>query len=143
MLPEFPHIANPPNVIADPVVLHVFPRKFATAYFLAEPNPLEHRAIGMATAPDVVNFRDARSPNELHERLHQIEAVNVVPHLLPLITEDAVRPPTRRAFHEIGKKTVQLRSRMRRSGQTTAAKTRRWHAEVATVFLDEHVGRAF
>src|SRR5215217_5627084 len=105
MLPELPNIADPPNVVADPVVLDIFPRKFATADFLAEFNRLQHRAIGMATAPDVINLRHARRPNEGHKRLHQIETVNVVPDLLPLVTEDAVRAPAHRALHQVGKKS--------------------------------------
>src|SRR5439155_1159956 len=80
------------------------------ADFLAELNRLEHRAIAVAAAPDVVDFPNARRPNERSESLNQLEAVDVVAHLFPLVAEDAIRAPADRALHEIGEKPVQLRA---------------------------------
>src|ERR1700688_2057085 len=93
----------------------------------------------MPAAADVVNFAGARRANELHECSDQVEAVDVVAHLLALVPKDTVRPAAYGADHQIREKTVQLRSSMRRSRKTTAAERNRRHAKIAPVFLNENV----
>src|SRR2546421_990736 len=56
----FPHITDPPDVIADAVGLLIMPGEFAAADFFTQRNRFQHRAIAKASTADVVNFRDAR-----------------------------------------------------------------------------------
>src|SRR6267378_3616093 len=93
----------------------------------------------MPAPADVIDFAGARRTNELHECFDQIEAVDVVAHLFAFVAKNAVRPAAHGADHQIGKKTVQLRSSMRRSRKTTAAERNRGHSEIAPVFLNEVV----
>ena len=140
---KFPHIADPPDVIADAIVLLVVPGEFAAADFFTERNRFEHRAIAKAATAHVVNFRDARLIDEGGKRFDQIEAVNVIAHLFALVTKDAIGPADDAAFHQVGKKAVQLRAGVRRASQTAAAETRRRHSKIAAVFLHQNIGRDF
>ena len=65
---EFAHVADPPDVVADAVVLDISPIEFATADLLAKFDGFEHRAIGMAAAAHVIDLAAAWSANELPER---------------------------------------------------------------------------
>src|SRR5665213_2425973 len=138
---KFPHVADPPDVVADAVVLDVSPRKFFAANFFAERNRLEHRAVRMAAAAHVINFAGARRFCELPERLDKVVAVDVVAHLFAFVAEHAIRPARGGAFHQIGQEAVQFRARVRRAGQAAAAKNRRLHAEVTSVFLHQNIRR--
>ena len=138
---EFPHIADPPDVVADPVVLFVSPVQFFAADAFAFVNRLQHRAVRVAAAADVIDFARARLLEKLPERIHQVVAVNVVAHLFAFVAKNAIRRAADGATHQIREKTVQFRARMRRAGETPAAETRRLHAEIIAVFLHQHVGR--
>src|SRR6266513_2886901 len=72
---KFPHIADPPDMIADAVGFLIMPGEFAAANFFAERNRFQHRAIAKASTAHVVNFRYSRFINEGSKRFHQIEAV--------------------------------------------------------------------
>src|SRR5438094_10278506 len=93
----------------------------------------------MPAAADVIDFPGARSANEFRERFDQVETMDVVAHLFAFVAKNTVRPAAHDADHQIGKKTVQLRSSMRRSRKATAAERYRGHPEIAPVFLDEDV----
>jgi hypothetical protein len=69
----------------------------------------------VATAANIVNFGHPRFLYECRERRYQIVTVNVVPNLFSFITENAVRPASHRANHQIGKKTMQFGARLRRA----------------------------
>ena len=60
---------------------------FSAADLFAQFDRFQHRAVGMAAAADVVNLARARRANELRERLHQVEAMNVVTHLFAFVTK--------------------------------------------------------
>jgi hypothetical protein len=77
------------------------------------------------------------------EGAHEVEGVDVVAHLLASIPEHDIRRISGRAFHQIGEKTMQLRSRMAGTRETTAAEASRLHAEIAPIFLDQDVGGDF
>src|SRR5205823_5311165 len=119
------------------------PGELAAANFFTQRNRFQHRAIAKAPTAHVVNFRDARLIDEGSEGFHQIETVNVIAHLFALVTEDAIRPADHATLHQVGQKTVQLRAGVRRSGQTAAAKTGRWHSEIAAIFLHQNISRGF
>src|SRR5674476_1071926 len=143
VLLKFPHVADPPDMVADAVVLDVSPVEFFAADFFAERNRFEHRTVRVTAATQVINFAGTRLQRKLPERLDEVATVNVVANLLALVTEHAIRPARGGASHQVGEKTVQLRARVRRAGETAAAKTHRLHAEVTSVFLHQNVRRNF
>src|SRR5256885_11968790 len=63
----------------------------------------------------------------------------VIPNLLSLVTQPRIGFAGDRALGEIGEKAVQLGAGVPGSGQAAATKTRGKHAEVAAVFLHDHV----
>jgi hypothetical protein len=63
---KFSHIADPPDVVADPRRLLVAPRQFAAADFFAQIDCLEHRTVTMTAAANIINFSNLRRPND-HE----------------------------------------------------------------------------
>src|SRR5215469_3585355 len=69
--------------------------------------------------------------------------MNVVANLLPAVAEHDIWPADGRALHKIGEKTMELHPGMIGTGETTAAKTHRLHAEITPIFLDQHVGGNF
>src|SRR6266446_9397987 len=111
---KFPHIADPPDVIPDAVRLLVSPSQLASADFFTQIDCFEHRTVTMPTAADVINFAGAWRANEFRKCFDQIEAVNVVTHLLPFVSEDAIQPVFYCAEHQVRKKPMQLCAGMRR-----------------------------
>ena len=61
-------------------------------------------------------------------------------HLLTLVTEHRVGRGRHRAAHDVAKKAVQFRGRVRRPRERPAAEAHRRQVEVAAVFLHEQVG---
>src|SRR6266480_5979685 len=88
MLLKFADVANPPDVIADSIFLLVFPFHFPAADLFAQADCLQDRAIGVATAADVVNLTSPRRFDKFRKRLDQVEAVDVVAHLLAFVSEN-------------------------------------------------------
>jgi len=140
---EFPDIADPPDVVADAIVFLVGPAERFPADFLAEVDGFKHGTIRVPAAADVVDLGHTRLPEELPEGFDQVVAVDVIPDLLAAIAEDPIGFSGDRAFHQIGQKPVKLGARMGRAGQAASTKTGGLHAEVSTVFLDEHIRRHF
>ena len=66
--------------------------------------------------------------------------VNIVAHLLALVAEYLVFAAFEVALDQIAEETVEFDAGVVRTGEATAAETAGWHAEVAPVFLDHHVG---
>src|SRR3954449_13443346 len=97
----------------------------------------------MPAAPNVVNLRDTRRANERGEGIDQISAVDVVADLFAVVTEDAIRAAGHGANHQVGKEPVKLGAGVRRTSEAAPAKANRRHVEVASVFLDEQIGRGF
>src|SRR5207248_11108772 len=140
---KFPHIADPPDVIADAIALLVMPGEFAAADFFTKRNRFQHRAIAKAPTAHVIDFRYARLINEGSKRFHQIEAMNVIAHLFALVTEDAIGPADDATLHQVSEKPVQLSASVSWAGQTAAAKTRRRHSEIAAILLQQNICRDF
>ena len=140
---EFPHVADPPDVVADAVVFHVGPFQFLAADAFALVDRFEHGAVRVAAAAGIVDFARARLLKKLPEHFHQVVAVDVVAHLFALVAKDSIGRSFHGATHQIGKKTMQFGARMRRAGETAAAKTYRLHAEIISVFLNQHISGDF
>ena len=116
MLLKFAVVTNPPDVIGNSIFLLVFPRHFPAADLFAQADCLQDRAVGVATAADVVNFTSPRRFDKFRKRFDQVEAVNVVSNLFAFVSEDAIRTAGYGANHEIGKKSVQFGAGMRGTG---------------------------
>src|SRR6516162_6851107 len=72
MLLKLAHVADPPDVVADAIVLDVGPFELFTTNAFAFVDGLEHGADGVAAAAEVVNFARARFLVEVPERLLEI-----------------------------------------------------------------------
>ena len=70
------------------------------------------------------------------ERVHKVERVDVVAYLFAVVAEHDIGGISNRAFHQIGEKAVQLRSRMAGISKATAAKANSLHAKITPVFLN-------
>src|SRR2546423_9532759 len=116
MLLKLSDIADPPDVIADSILVFVFPVQFAAADFFTEIDRFQDRAIGVPPSADVVNFAGARRANEFGKRFHQIKAVNIIAHLFAFVSEYTIWPAGHGTDHKVGKKSVQLGSGMRGTG---------------------------
>src|SRR6266404_6703793 len=119
---EFSNVADPPDLIADPVLFFVLPFQFSAADLLAKIDRFQHRTIAMPAAADVVNLARSRRANEFSERFHEIETVNVVAHLFAFVAEHAIGALLYGADHEIRKKSVELGAGLSRAGQAATAK---------------------
>src|SRR5438034_6650089 len=97
----------------------------------------------MPAAADVIHFSAARRANEFYKCFDQVEAVNVITNLFALVSKDAVRPATDGTNHQIGQKTVQLRSCVCRSSKAAAAKRDRRHTKITSIFLNQKIGCGF
>lgn len=140
---ELADIADPPDVVADPVVFQVGPVQFFPADFLTKINRFQHGAVGMSAASNVVNFTTAWILKELVERFNKVVTVNVIADLLPSVTKDTIRITSHGAFHKVGQKAVQFRPGMGGSGQATSPKTDGLHPEITSILLHKDVSRHF
>src|SRR3954462_3736737 len=64
VLLKFPHVAHPPNVIADAISLFVIPGQFSAADLFTQIDRLEHRTIAVPASAHVVNLSRPRRRNE-------------------------------------------------------------------------------
>src|SRR5215475_6720274 len=119
---KLPNVADPPDMITNPIRFFIAPLQFASADLLAKIDRLKHRTIRVATPADVVNFTCARRGDKFLERFDQIDAVNVIADLFPFVSEHAIRATGHRTNHQVGEKSMQLRTGVRRASQATAAK---------------------
>jgi len=102
MLLEFPYVADPPDVIPDPVAVLIGIFKLPPRKLLAKMNGLLHGTMGMTTAAYIVDFCDPGGLKEMPKGVDEIEGMDVVPNLFPLVPEDAIRTALDRALHQIG-----------------------------------------
>jgi hypothetical protein len=93
------------------------------------------------SAAQIVNLRHSRRLGESMHEPRDIQRVDVVAHLLAFIPVDLVLATLEIAFDEVTQKTVQLHARMVRAGQTAPPQATRRQAEIASVFLHQHVRR--
>src|SRR5665811_1586735 len=98
---ERAEIADPPAVVTDPRRLAERPVELSTRDLLAERDRLEHRAVALTPAADVVDGRRARLGVEDGESVHEVGAVDVVAHLLAVVAADDVGIAGHRAAHPV------------------------------------------
>ena len=130
-------ITNPPNVVPFSILFFIGPIHWLPRDRLTELNGFQHRTIAEPAAAHIVDFSISRILEKRMERPHEIGAVNIVSNLFPFVAVHRVGIPGRRALHQVGQETVELRTRVIRPGQASATETDRFHPEVSAVFLDE------
>src|SRR5437764_6682394 len=69
--------------------------------------------------------------------------MNVVSNLFSLIAENLINVSLQINFHKVTQKAVKFDATVSRSRQTTGSKTTGAEAEIASIFLNHHVGRDF
>ena len=69
--------------------------------------------------------------------------MNVITDLFSLVPQHAVRPAGYCAYHQIGKETVQLSTRVCWSREAATAKTNSRHSKITSIFLHQNVGGSF
>src|SRR6185437_1413338 len=87
---ELPDIANPPDMIADPVGILIGPFERPAGQALAQCNRLHDGAIRMASSAHIVHRARPGFLHEMPERADKIIRMNVVAHLLALVTEHLI-----------------------------------------------------
>src|SRR5699024_8741206 len=112
----------------------------SSGQLLADGQCLEHGTVAVPPAPDVVDLSDPGIAVKRVERAYQVAAIEIVAYLFAFVAVDLVPRAGGRASCEIGKKPVELRSRMIRAGKTAGAKDGGTYIEVAAILLDHHVG---
>src|SRR4029077_2147365 len=65
-------ITDPPDVITGTVGLAIGPLQLAASQALAFLDRLEHRAVAVTPAADVVHLAGTRNLEEMPERIHQV-----------------------------------------------------------------------
>src|SRR5580692_1049234 len=134
-------IADPPAMVADPVGAVEAPCELTPCDLLAQVDRLQHRAVALASAADVVNSSGVRRAVKGRESSHQVSGVDVVAHLLAGIAKHGVGIAGHRAAHQIGEEPVQLRASVIWSCQTAATKADGGDVEVAPILLNQKVSR--
>ena len=103
---EFPYVTDPPDMVANPAGFFVSTMELLFSDLLTDRDCFKHRATTEATATNIVDFGDSRSRIEMVKGIHQIVTVNVVAHLLALVTKDTVGIPGYRTLHKVRKEAV-------------------------------------
>ena len=140
---EFGHVADPPDVVADAVVIGVTGVHFASGDFFAQHDCLLHGTVAETAAAHVVGFAAAGGLVEMPERVNQVCRMNVVAHLFAFVAENAVFLAGDGAFHQIGQEAVQFGGGMAGAGEAAAADQAGFHAEIFAVFLHHDIGGDF
>src|SRR5690606_11096106 len=97
------------DVVALARLVHVGVGHLPAGEILHPRERLENGAGVLAPAAEVVDFAaSARVAPDRLDGARDVVAVNVVANLLPLVPEDAVRPPAELAADEVRKEAVQF-----------------------------------
>src|SRR5829696_581936 len=115
-------VADPPLMVAGAVGLLVGPLELSSRQLLAKLDRLEHGAVAAPATAHVVDLALSRAAVDRVDRRDEVGGVNVIPDLLPFVTEYPVRSPRRRAPHQIGEEAVECGPGVTRSGQAAAPK---------------------
>jgi hypothetical protein len=130
-------------VVAAPRLVNVFDLRTHPGQLLEPCDRFEDGHRVCPTAPDVLDSRGTRAFLECEHGCADIRRVEVVPHLLSLVTVDPVRPSRPNATAQIGEETVEFGTGMVRARQASAPKADGRHREVTAVLLDEQIGGGF
>ena len=137
---EFADVADIPDVVADAVFFEVGEVELFACESLADADGLEHGAVRVAAAADVIDFSNAGTFIELDEGGDEVVGVDVITDLFSFIAKDAVLAAFDDALDEVGEEAVELGAGVGGAGETTAAEDACFHSKIAAVFLDEDVG---
>src|SRR5450759_1034477 len=140
MAPESLVAADPPDMVSDAVNVGVVSGHRAAHNFLAQLDCFHHGAVALAPPANVVHLATPGRRKKRVERSYQIGAMDVVADLFAPIPVHGIRLASYGAFHQIGQKTVQSRTRVVWAGETATAKAGCPHPEVPSILLNENVG---
>ncbi len=133
-------IAVVADVVADAVLVHVAPVHGAARWrFPTIAKGFQNRTGVALAAAQVVDFGHARRLPEFEHEARHVLRVDVVAHLLALVTENLVLAALHVALDQVTQKTVQFHAGMVGPGEATAAQAAGRHVEIAAVFLHHHV----
>jgi hypothetical protein len=128
------------DVVTDAVLINVDILLSLAGEALGDLEGLENGAAVLLASTEVVDLGDAGCLDEGRHEAGDVEGVDVVPDLFPLIAEDAVFLALEIALHEVAEEAVELDSGVVGPGEAAAAQAAGGHVEVAAVFLDDNVG---
>src|SRR6185437_3476887 len=130
-------------MVADTVGLAVAIVYFFSGYFFTNSDGLYHGAVCKPASALIVNFARPGLLIEMPEHVYQVSAMNIVPYLFALIPKYGVVIACNRAFHQISQESMKLCARMVRSRKTSPPENTRFHPEIPSVFLYQHISSRF
>src|SRR5258708_323230 len=98
---KFSDIADPPDMITNPVIAGIGIVHFIPGHLLAISDRFQHGAIGMSASAGIVDFSGSRVLVKMPEHVYQVVAVDIIAHLLTFVTENSVWIAGNRAFHKV------------------------------------------
>jgi len=137
---HLPEVAVVADVVADAVLVNVGVFLCLAGKSLGDLKGLKDGAAVIFTTTEVVDLRDARCLDKSRHKAGDIERVDVVADLFPLVAEDAVFLPLEVALHEVAEESMELDSGVVRPGEAASTEAASGHVEVASVFLDDYIG---
>ena len=99
-------------MIADSILVFISDRHRTAVDFFAKRDGFLHRTVAVSSTTGVVNFARSWILRVMPEHVHEIERMDIVTNLLPLISKNCIGGISDGAFDKVRKKSVQLRSRM-------------------------------
>ena len=137
---HFPQVAVVADVVADAVLIDVGVLLFLAGEFLGDRKGLEDGAAVIFASTEVVDLGHARCLDKGGHEAGDVEGVDVVADLFPLVAEDAVFLPLEVALHKVAEEAMELDSGVVGPGEAAATQAAGGHVEVAAVFLSNDVG---
>jgi len=141
--PKFPEIRDVANVIALARFLDVAPIQLPPGHLFNPPDGFQYGDAVFAAPTQIVNLAGPWTGGKLLDRAHYVVAVNIVAHLLALITKDRVRAPCQRDLYQVRQIAMQLHAGMRRPGQAPSSKDTDLHIEIPSILLRDKISRRF
>jgi len=80
-------VADPPNMVADPVILEISGFHLVSRNFFTPFNCFQHRAVAKSASTHVIDFTKLRMSVKMMEGIHQVIAVDIVSDLFSLVSE--------------------------------------------------------
>ena len=137
---HLPEVAVVADVVADAVFVNVGVLLGLAGESLGDLEGLEDGTAVIFASTEVVDLSDAGCLDEGCHEAGDIEGVDVVSDLFPLVAEDAVFLPLEVALHEVAEESMELDSGVVRPGEAASTQAASGHVEVTSVFLDDDIG---
>ena len=103
---ELRYIGDIPDVVAGAVLWLIFIYRLFAKNLFHLFYGLKDRDVGMTAASGIIDLCRPRVLGKMPEHIHQIKAVDIVPHLLSIITKDGIGFPGGDTFNQIGQEPV-------------------------------------